>query len=131
MSLRAPHVCVVEGLLDVLLASCLGMDDVLALGGPMWRLSVQQLASLAASGIGEATLMPPDDEEGRLGVLTVLENADSQGSPAVDVFVVDPAMMWGARDLGELVRKRGGQALAEVRASRMEGDVYRVVMVPW
>jgi hypothetical protein len=97
----------------------------------VWRLSVQQLASLAASGIGEATLMPPDDEEGRLGVLTVLENADSQGSPAVDVFVVDPAMMWGARDLGELVRKRGGQALAEVRASRMEGDVYRVVMVPW
>jgi DNA primase len=130
-SQKARHVCVVEGLLDVLLASCLGMDDVLGLGGPMWRLSAQQLTSMATGGIREVTIMPADDEEGRLGVLTVLENADHQRYPAVDVFVVDPALMWGARDLGELVRKRGERGLAEVRASRMEDDVYRIAMVPW
>jgi hypothetical protein len=122
---------VVEGLLDVLLAMWLGVEDVAGTGGPLQRLSVQTLARLAASGIRQLTLIPADDEEGREGVLRVLENADIMERPAVEVFVVDPAVMAGARDLGELARRHESQALTQVTAWRMEGDVYRVAMVPW
>jgi hypothetical protein len=64
------------------------MDDVIGLGGPMRRPSAQQLASLATSGIREVTIMPADDEDGRLGVLTVLENADRQRHGALVVMEV-------------------------------------------
>ena len=121
----------VEGLLDVLLASCFGMDDLLAFGGPISQLSTRRLERLATSGIRELTVIPADDEAGRLGVLTLLESVDSSPGSGVEVFVVDPALMAGARDLGELVRRRGSQALMDVRASRMESDLYRLVLVPW
>ena len=127
---RSGHLWLVEGLLDVLLAVWLGMEDVAGMGGPFWLLSVQVLAQLAASGIRQLTLMPADDEEGRRDVLTVLQNADRVTRPAVDVFVVDPAMMAGARDLGELAQRRATQVLTGVEAWRMEGNVYRVAMVP-
>jgi hypothetical protein len=122
---------VVEGLLDVQLAHCLGMACVVGLGCPLGGLSVQRLVRLAASGIREVTVVPPDDQAGRLGVVTVLENVSNPRCRGMEVFVVDPALMAGARDLGELVRRRGSQALRELHTWRMEGDVYRVVMVPW
>jgi hypothetical protein len=77
------------------------------------------------------TVIPPDDEAGRLGVLTLLENVDCSPGSGLEVFVVDPALMAGATDLGELVRRRGSQSVREVRAGRMEGNVYRLVLVPW
>jgi DNA primase len=131
LPLAIRNVCLVEGLLDVLLASCFGMDDVLAFGGRITQLSARRLERLAAGGIRELTVIPADDEAGRLGVLTLLENMDRSPGSAVEIFVVDPALMAGARDLGELVRKRGSQALMDVRASRMESDLYRLVLVPW
>jgi DNA primase len=131
LTLAIRHLCLVEGLLDVLLTSCLGMDDVLAFGGPISQLSARRLERLAASGIRELTLIPADDEAGRLGVLTLLDNVNSTPGSALEIFVVDPALMAGAQDLGELVRKRGSQALMEVRGSRMESNLYRLVLVPW
>jgi len=131
MSLAINHLWMVEGLLDVLLASCSGMEDGVAVGGPVWLLSVQRLEHLAASGTRELTLIPSDDEAGRLGVLTALENANRMQCSALEVFVVDPALMAGAHNLGELVRRRGSRAFAELGAGRMEGNIYRLVMVPW
>jgi DNA primase len=131
LPLAMGNLCLVEGLFDVLLASCFGMDDVLAFGGPISRLPVRRLERLAASGVRELTVIPPDDEAGRLGVLTLLDDVDRTPGSALEVFVVDPALMAGAGDLGELVRKRGSQALMEVRASRMESNVYRLMLVPW
>jgi DNA primase len=125
------HLFVVEGLLDVLLVSCYGMDDVMAIGGPIWLLSREMLVHLASTGVRELTVIPPDDEVGRHATLTILERAEGLQRPGLEVSVVDPATMAGARDLGELVRRRDVGALTEVRASRMEGDVYRLVLVPW
>jgi DNA primase len=131
LTLAIHHLFLVEGILDVLLASCFGMDDVLAFGGPISGLSRRRLERLAAGGIRELTVIAPDDEPGRLGVLTLLENIDKLPGSATEVFVVDPALMAGATDLGEFVRKRGRRSLMELRAGRMEGDVYRLVLVPW
>lgn len=125
------HLVVVEGLLDVLLASCYGMDGVAGVGGPLSQLSSSQLGRLALKGVHELTLLPAHDEAGRTGVLAVLEHADSPDCPALEVFVVDPAMLAGARDLGEFVRRAGSRALTELNSWRMEGEVYRTVLVPW
>jgi len=130
MSPPTGHLCVVEGLLDVLLAHNLGMACVVGLGSSLGGLSVQRLARLAASGIREVTVVPPDDEAGRLSVVTVLDNVGSPRCRGMEVFVVDPALMAGARDLGQLVRRQGDQALREFHTWRMEGDVYRLMMVP-
>lgn len=127
MSPPTGHLCVVEGLPDVLLAHCLGMGCVVGLGNSLGALSAQRLVRLAASGVRDVTVVAPEDEAGRLGVVTVLETPACRG---VEVFVVDPALMAGARDLGQLVRHRGSQVLRELHTGRMEGDVYRVVMVP-
>jgi hypothetical protein len=131
MSPRTGHLCVVEGLLDVLLARCLGIACVVGLGSSLGGLSVQRLVRLAASGIREVAVVPPDDEAGRAGVVTVLENVGSPRCHDVEIFVVDPALMAGARDLGELVRRQGSEALRELHTWRMEGDIYRLVMMPW
>jgi hypothetical protein len=130
-SAQVGHVWVVEGLVDALLATCLGMGHVLGVGGPMSLLSTQTIRYLAGSGVRQLTLVPADDEQGRIGVQAVLETTDRLRLGTVDVSVVDPGMMAGARYLGDLVRERGSRALAEVEAWRMEGDVFRVVMVPW
>lgn len=130
MSPPTGHLCVVEGLLDVLLAHCVGMGCVVGLGNSLGALSAQRLVRLAASGVRDVTVVAPDDQAGRLGVVTVLEDVDSPACRGVEVFVVDPALMAGARDLGQLVRHRGSQVLRELHTGRMEGDVYRVVMVP-
>jgi hypothetical protein len=121
------HLLVVEGLL----ASCFGIDGVAGVGGPLWQLSGPGLPCLAASGVRELTLLPADDEASRSGVLDVLEHRESPACSGIEVFVVDPALMAGARDLGELVRRKGSQALADVDSWRMEGDVYRTALVPW
>lgn len=125
------HLFVVEGLLDALLGSCYGMDGVAGVGGPLSQLSRSQLARLALGGVRELTLLPAHDEAGRAGVLAVLEHAESPDCSCIEVFVVDPAMMAGARDLGELVRRAGTRALTELNSWRMEGEVYRTVLVPW
>jgi hypothetical protein len=130
MAPPAGHLCVVEGLLDVHLARSLGMACVMGVGGAFGGLSVQRLARLAASGVREITVVPPDDERGRDGTLSVLETAGSPLCDGVRVSVVDPGLMAGAGDLGELVRRRGRQALRELHAWRMESELYRFVMVP-
>jgi hypothetical protein len=76
------------------------------------------------------TVIPPDDERGRTGTLSVLETAGSPLCDGIHVSVVDPAAMGGAGDLGELVRRRGRRAVRELHAWRMEADLYRFVMVP-
>jgi hypothetical protein len=43
---------------------------------------------MATSGIREVTIMPADDEDGRPGVVTVLENADRQRHGALVVMEV-------------------------------------------
>lgn len=121
---------VVEGLLDVLLARCLDGPDVVGIGGPFDWLSPAGLRSLADRGVHELTLLPPDTEAGRLGVLTLLDNAARLTAPAIAVLVADPNLTVGARTLGGLLRRQGAGGLAAAVAGRVDADLYRLMMAP-
>lgn len=125
------HLVVVEGLFDVLLASCLGARDVVGIAGPFDWLSSIRLEALVAGGLRELTLLPPDTEAGRLGVLTVLKNASDLAEGAITVLITDPDLTAGARDVGELVRRRGARGLVDARSDRVDGDMYKLLMAPW
>ena len=117
----------VEGYLDALYLSGLGVKGVVALGEGM--LSETHIDGLKAQNVEMATLCfdnSPGDEKGEpAGVENTEKALESLSGSGMQLFVIDPASLAPHESPQEWVRERGVDAFKELLASRVYGSEWR------
>ena len=99
---------IVEGLLDALIATARGIDNVVALGGT--SLNSTQVALAKKYGAKKITLCLDNDKAGAEATARAIEVLEAE----VELPVYIATLPQGIKDADELIRKQGAEAFADV-----------------
>lgn len=114
----------VEGLLDVVAFQSQGFSNSAAIGGHGRHLTARRWEALASLGIRKVTLLLDNDQGGREGTTSALENL-RHASRAPAVYVVDPIHLGSAKDPEEYVRSKGMTALLALLNKRVLPEAFQ------
>jgi DNA primase len=121
---EARDLLLVEGVIDVHILRAHALENVAALGGT--ATSSRLFEKLADVGVANVTLALDSDSAGRTATTRAIEAA-TNAARSRQIWVIDPDLLDGAKDPGDLIRASGREGWERASAAPICGITTRAL----